>query len=80
MDAYDRYVYILKTKQISVASLRRIIEHDISSGYKDACALARRKIIEDIDSGKIKEYKLDDERSDLLFGIQYPEPIIFNEY
>lgn len=32
------------------------------------------------DSEKIKEYKLDDEPSDLLFGIQYPEPIIFNEY
>ena len=75
---YEQYSSVLVSGELSLDALKRIIKHDTASGWSNTSGgLARTKVLEDCENGKIKPQKLYDKKGDMLYGNQWPLPLNF---
>ena len=73
---YERYRSVIESGEVSLDGLKRTIKHDYASGWKETPGgLARKKVLQECEEGKIKAKKQYDEKGDKLYGDGWPLPI-----
>jgi len=74
---YQQYCSIIESGELSLDALKRIIKHDAISGWENTSGgLSRIQVLKDCLDCKIN-YKLNDEESDVLYGVNWPMPWLF---
>ena len=77
---YEQYSSVIKSGNLSLDGLKRIIKHDAVSNWSNTSGgQARIKVLHDCQNGIIKPFKLFDELGDYLYGNSWPLPLSFKK-